>query len=379
LFAPVRALLGPRSQASPGVLAAAGAVALAFAATPFQVPEIAVELDLRLGTAGLLSAFQVGGFAATTFLAGRLLRPQASIHRMGLVGTGMAHLLCVVGYEFWMVLALQLLAGIGMGFMTWLSWSEATRHRRGLADVAAVAPLVAAFSSPLLSWLAGLGSYRAVFGLVGAVTLLIALIPAHYGELPAIGRNVSDSKTNRILLGALFLLMMAGSAVFVFAAAAGRAVAGLSAVAVSIAFSLNALVGVVATRFTAKPGTAWVWLSATGLGALGVGLIGSPIVYFVAMIGWGFVFWMGVPAVFLLLADRSLSPAERVGDAQSLMALGRVIGPITGGILLGAGAFDRLSIVGALGLVTGAIVVGGVELARSRLAPHSQAQSASTP
>jgi predicted MFS family arabinose efflux permease len=374
LFAPVRALLGPRSQASPGVLAAAGAVALAFAATPFQVPEIAVELDLRLGTAGLLSAFQVGGFAATTFLAGRLLRPQASIHRMGLVGTGMAHLLCVVAYEFWMVLALQLLAGIGMGFMTWLSWSEATRHRRGLADVAAVAPLVAAFSSPLLSWLAGLGSYRAVFGLVGAVTLLIALIPAHYGELPAIGRNVSDSKTNRILLGALFLLMMAGSAVFVFAAAAGRAVAGLSAVAVSIAFSLNALVGVVATRFTAKPGTAWVWLSATGLGALGVGLIGSPIVYFVAMIGWGFVFWMGVPAVFLLLADRSLSPAERVGDAQSLMALGRVIGPITGGILLGAGAFDRLSIVGALGLV-----VGGVELARSRLAPHSQAQSASTP
>jgi DHA1 family inner membrane transport protein len=361
------------------VLAAAGTVALAFAATPFLVPEIASELHVRLGTAGLLSAFQVGGFAAATFLAGRLLRPQAAIHKIGLVATGITHLLCVVAPEFWMVLVLQLLAGIGMGFMTWLSWSEATRHRRGLADVAAVAPLVAAFSSPLLSWLAGLGSYRVVFGLVGAVTLLIALIPAHYGELPAIGRNVSDSKTNRILLGALFLLMLAGSAVFVFAAAAGREVAGLSPVVVSIAFSLNALVGVVATRFTAKPGTAWLWLAATGLGALGVGLSGSPIVYIVAMIGWGFVFWMGVPAVFLLLADRSLSPAERVGDAQSLMALGRVIGPIAGGILLGAGAFDRLSIVGAVGLVTGALVVGGVELARIRLAPHAHAQSASTP
>ncbi len=379
MFAPVRALLGPRSKASPGVLAAAGAVALAFAATPFLVPEIAAELDVRLGTAGLLSAFQVGGFAATTFLAGRLLRPQASIHKIGLVATGIAHLLCVVAPEFWMVLVLQLLAGIGMGFLTWLSWSEATRHRRGLADVAAVAPLVAAFSSPLLSWLAGLGSYRVVFGLVGGVTLLIALIPTHYGELPAIGRNVSDSKTNRILLGALFLLMLSGSAVFVFAAAAGREVAGLSPVVVSIAFSLNALVGVIATRFTAKPGTAWLWLAATGLGALGVGLIGSPIVYIVAMIGWGFVFWMGVPAVFLLLADRSLSPAERVGDAQSLMALGRVIGPIVGGIVLGAGAFDRLSTVGAVGLVTGALVVGGVELARIRLAPHSHAQSASTP
>lgn len=379
MFAPVRALLGPRSKASPGVLAAAGAVALAFAATPFLIPEIASELEVRLGIAGLLSAFQVGGFAATTFLAGRLLRPQAFIHNMALLGTGIAHLLCVVAPEFWMVLVLQLLAGIGMGLLTWLSWSEATRHRKGLADVAAVAPLVAALSSPLLSWLAGIGSYRAVFGLAGAATLAIALIPAHYGELPVIGRNVSDSKTNRILLGALFLLTLFGSAVFVFAAAAGRQVANLSPVVVSITFSLNALVGVVATRFPAKRGTAWLWLGGTGVGALGVGIFGSPAVYILAMIGWGFVFWMGIPAVFLMLAERSLSPAERVGDAQSLMALGRVIGPIVGGVVLGAGAFNRLSVVGAIGLGTGALVVGGVEMARLRLAPHSHTQSASTP
>jgi len=379
LFAPVRALLGPRSEASPGVLAAAGTVALAFAATPFLIPEIASELNVQLGTAGLLSAFQVGGFAATTFLAGRLLRPQASIHTIGLVGTGIAHLLCVVAPEFWMVLVLQLLAGIGMGFLTWLSWSEATRHRKGLADVAAVAPLVAALSSPVLSWLAGIGSYRATFGLVGAATVAIALIPAYYGDLPAIGRNVSDSKTNRILLGALFLLMLSGSAVFVFAAAAGRETAGIPPVLVSVAFSLNALVGVVATRFSARAGTAWLWLAATAVGALGVGLFGSPTIYFVAMIGWGFVFWMGVPAVFRMLAERSLSPAERVGDAQSLMALGRVIGPIVGGVVLGVGAFDRLSVVGAIGLAIGSLLVGGVEIARLRLAPRSHAQSASTP
>lgn len=379
MFAPVRALLGPRSQAPTGVLAAAGAVALAFAATPFLIPEIASELEVRLGAAGLLSTFQVGGFAATTFLAGRLLRPQESFHKIGLMATGLAHLLCVVAPEFWMVLVLQLLAGVGMGFMTWLSWSEATRHRRGLADVAAVAPLVAAFSSPLLSWLAGFGSYRAVFALVGALTVAIAIIPARYGELPAIGRNVSDSKTNRILLGALFLLMLAGSAVFVFAAAAGQEIAHLSPVVVSVAFSLNALLGVVATRFSAKPGTAWMWLAATALGALGIGLIESPIVFMAAMVGWGFVFWMGVPAVFLLLAERSLSPAERVGDAQSLMALGRVVGPIVGGIVLGAGAFDRLSVVGAVGLVAAAVLVGVVEVARLRLAPHSHPQSASTP
>ena len=375
MFAPVRALLGPRSNASPGVLAAAGAVALAFAATPFLVPEIAAELDVRLGSAGLLSTFQVGGFAATTFLAGRLLRPQASMHKIGLIATGIAHLLSALAPEFWQVLGLQLLAGIGMGFLTWLSWSEATRHRRGLADVAAVAPLVAAFSSPLLSWLAGIGSYRAVFALVGASTVAIALMPAHYGELPVIGRNVSDSKTNRILLAALFLLMLFSSAVFVFAAAAGKEIAHLSPLVVSIAFSLNALVGVIATRFATKSGTAWMWLGASALGALGVGLVASPIIYMIAMISWGFVFWMGLPAIFILLADRSLSPAERVGDAQSLMALGRVVGPIVGGALLGVGEFDRLSVVGAIGLLSAALVVGVVETARLRLAPHSHAQS----
>jgi predicted MFS family arabinose efflux permease len=78
-----------------------------------------------------------------------------------------------------------------------------------------------------------------------------------------------------------------------------------------------------------------------------------------------------VPRVFSLLAERSLSPAERVGDAQSLMALGRVAGPIIGGVLLGAGEFDRLSVVGAIGLLCAALVVGVVETARLRLAPHS--------
>jgi hypothetical protein len=277
-----------------------------------------------------------------------------------------------------MVLALQLLAGIGMGFLTWLSWSEATRHRRGLADIAAVAPLVAALSSPLLSWMAGETSYRAVFALVGGITIAAFLIPARYGDLPAIGRNVSDSKTNRILLAALFLLMLFSSAVFVFAAAAGSEVAGLSPVVISVAFSLNALVGVVATRFQAKPGAAWMWLAGTALGALGIGLIASPYVYMVSMIAWGFVFWMGVPAVFLLLAARSLSPSERVGDAQSLMALGRVFGPIAGGIALGAGAFDRLSVVGSIGLMISALVVGGVEMMRLRLAPRPPAQAGTT-
>lgn len=367
MFSPVRALLAPRSKASPGVLAAAGTVALAFAATPFLVPEIADSLNVRLGTAGLISTFQVGGFAATSFIAGRLLRPQAFLHRLALYTIAVANVFCVFVPEFWMVLGFQLVAGVGMGLVTWLAWAEATRHRKGLSDVAAIGPLVACISSPVLSWLAHAISYRAVFAVVAICALVVSFVPAHYGDLPVIGRNVSDSRTNVILLVALFLLTASGSAVFVFAAAAGRKLTQLSPFLISLSYSLNALVGVVATRRNARRGTAGFWLFGTSVGALLVGFTRNSFVYMAAMIGWGFVFWMGIPAVFKLLGDRSLSPAERIGDAQALMAAGRVFGPLVGGAILGAAAFDRLSVAGAIGLALGSGLVLTVELIRRSL------------
>jgi predicted MFS family arabinose efflux permease len=350
------------------VLLAAGVVAVAFAATPFLIPEIAADTGVRLGAAGLLSTFQVGGFAAATFVAGRLLRPQERLHRLALALMAIANGASALAPRYWMVLATQTVAGVAMGMLTWLSWSEAARHRRGVADVAAVGPLVAVAASPILGWMAHALSYRAVFASVAGVALLSLAARPVYGELPVIGRNVSDSRSNRLLLASLFILTTAGSAVFVFAAAAGRIVAGLPPAVVSIAFSLNALVGVVATRFGARSGTAGAWLLAAAPMALIVGVVASPAAYLLAMTAWGFAFWMGVPAVFQLLADRALSPAERVGDAQSLMALGRVFGPLLGGAILGADSFARLSYTGAAGLVAGAAVVIMVEWARRRLA-----------
>ncbi len=365
MFAPVRALLAPRSHASVGVLAAAGLVAAAFTATPFVIPEIAARLEVSLGTAGLLSAFQVGGFAATSFLAGRLLRPQARLHQGSLVLVAAANGLSALSPRFFALLVGQLLAGIGLGLLTWLSWAEATRHRQGLSDVAAVGPLAGALAAPVVAWVGQVVGYRGVFGLLAVLALLVLLIDAEYGDLPVIGRNVSDSRTNRLLLLALFGMTMSGSALFVFAAAAGRQVAGLSPTLISIAFSLNALVGVVANRFTARRGTAGLWLLATAASAVVIGTIPDGFSYLVAMTAWGFIWWMGLPAVFRLLAERSLSPAERVGDAQSLMALGRVVGPLWGGIILGRGEFGRLSLASASGMAMASLIVVAVEIARS--------------
>lgn len=366
MFAPVRALLAPRSKASRGVLAAAGVVAGAFTSTPFLIPEIAAELNVTLGTAGLLSTFQVGGFAATSFLAGRLLRPRPRLHQAGLLIVAAANAFSALSPTFWMVLGFQMIAGVGLGLLTWLSWAEATRHRQGLSDVASVGPLTTMIGAPIISVISQIGSYQGIFALLSAAAVVTLFVEASYGDLPIIGRNVSDSRTNRFLLAALFTITMSGSALFVFAAAAGRDVARLSPTVISIAFSLNALVGVIANRFHARRGTAGIWLLAGSAAAAAIGTVASGTVYVLAMTAWGFVWWMGIPAVFRLLAERSLTPAERVGDAQSLMALGRVVGPLLGGLVLGQGQFGRLAVAAAAGLIAGSLLVLAVELARNR-------------
>ncbi len=379
MFAPVRALLAPRSHASSGVLAAAAVVAAAFTATPFLILDLASELGVTLGTAGLISTFQVGGFAATNFLAGRLLRPRANLHRASLIGVAVAYAISAATDLFWLILIAQAAAGIGLGLLTWLSWAEATRHRLGLTDVAAVAPLTAAVGAPVLGLIAEVSNYRGIYALLAVISLVTLAIDAKYGDLPVIGRNVSDSRTNRMLLAALFTITLSGSAVFVFAASAGRQVAGLSPAVVSIAYGLNALVGFIATRFPARRGSAGLWLLAAALSAAAVGTVRSGAVFLLAMTAWGFVFWMGIPAVFRLLAERSLSPAERVGDAQSLMALGRVFGPLLGGVILGAGAFAELSVTGAIGLGLGSLVVVVVEVARQRAVASPPAFTTTAP
>jgi predicted MFS family arabinose efflux permease len=75
---------------------------------------------------------------------------------------------------------------------------------------------------------------------------------------------------------------------------------------------------------------------------------------------------MAVPAVFELLAEKSLVPSERVGDAQAVMATGRIFGPILGGLALGAGSYERLSVVGTSVIVVGAVTVSIIETYRSR-------------
>jgi len=57
------------------------------------------------------------------------------------------------------------------------------------------------------------------------------------------------------------------------------------------------------------------------------------------------------------IADWSPAPEDRVGDAQSAMAVGRAIGPAIGGLVLVSGSFSTLAIWSVGGLLLAAVIV----------------------
>lgn len=362
---PARVVQAVRPQASAGVMGGAAVVAATFSATPLLLPDIANELALDIGATGLLSTAQVGSFALASFLAGRLFQPRRRYHYGALLIVALGTAGSAISPNFALLLGSRVVAGLGMGTLTWIAWADATRFPRGMGDVAAVAPLTAMIATPIIGWLTQAGSYPLVFGALAGFAAVATLLPVDFGVLPRVGRHVSSSRSNVLLLAALLVLSVGGSSVFIFTGAAALEVQGITPFAFSWALSLNALTGVVATRISARVGTAWLWLMVTAAAALSVGILTSAPVFFLALALWGFAFWLAVPAVLRLITERSLHPSERMGDAQAAMATGRVFGPILGGLALGAGQFNRLSVIGASVIGGAALVVAGVEWYRA--------------
>ena len=69
------------------------------------------------------------------------------------------------------------------------------------------------------------------------------------------------------------------------------------AVTVSLLFSANAIAGIPAARWSGRRGPAGMWFIGTATCAVLIASIRHDVVFVVGLVGWGFVFFMGVPAV----------------------------------------------------------------------------------
>ena len=360
MTAPLRLLAAAKPTVPAALLTAIATSTAVFAATPFLLPSVADEFDVTVGTAGLMSTTQLAGFVVASWVGGRFLRPVRTIFVVGAMLGALANLGSAAAPTFEVLAALRFVSGLSLGFAAWIAWQAAFGDADKTGDVAVVGPLVGVLVSPVIAIVLESAGLRWLFVLLAVVT---AVPLAFARQVPRVDRlrphrtRHAATRAARAILVALCALTLGGSSVFVYAAAIGVELDGLSPVTVSLLFSGNALASIPSARWTGRRGPAGVWFLLTAICALTIAVSRSGLLFSVAIVGWGFVFFMGVPAAFALLAARSNVPEERAGDAQAVMALGRVFGPLLGGALYTTGSTGSLGIVTASVMSVGAILL----------------------
>ena len=369
VFSPTRSLYSLRPGAPVPLLLAAVSVTAMFAATPFLIPTLAERYDVTEGFAAAISVVQVGAFATVTLAVPRLLVPSVALFRLAGVAFLVANIVSVALSDFSILLAIRAVAGGAAGVLTWITWADAMRKPRSLAAISSVGPLTALLAAPLLAAIAQLGD-RAVYVALALASIPVTILTVEEAAV-ARGRkrSVSRSRSNRVLLFALLTLTLFGTSLFVFQAVAARDLLGLSPVAASLGFSLNAAGGLLGARLASRHRRPGRWVASTGPAIFLTVAGGHPAFFFLGMAWWGFSFWMGVPGVLQMLADRSNEPGERAGDAQGYMAIGRTIGPALGGVFADAAAFVPLAAVAAIGVAASGGIVMAVQDGRESLPP----------
>ena len=346
---PVRLVYLLRPSVKFGILLAVGLSMLVFTSTPFVLPEVVEHYEVSLTAASLISVTQLGGFVVATIGAGRFLQPQQRVFVTALVIAAGANAASAALPPFALLVTLRAFSGVALGLVTWYGWVQAFGDDRRMSDVAVTGPVVGVVAAPLLVALLGWGGLRLVF----AALAIAVLAPLGFGyqsavrELPRRQARNPAVPAARVLLVCLCLFTLGGSAVFIYAVVLGTEEMGLSTGTIALCFSLNALVGIPAARLRATRRVPSPAMALTSLCAIALATAVWSWLFMVALVLWGFFFWLAIPGVFEVLASRSRYPEERVGDAQALMAAGRAGGPLLGGLLLDAGGAALLGIVGS--------------------------------
>ena len=365
---PVRLAYALRPHAAVPMMAAAVAVAVVFAATPFLIPAIADRYGVSVGVAGSISVAQVGAFSAVAFFLPRVAAPSPGLYRTAAAALAITNLVSALLGSFVALVAVRIGAGAATGALTWLAWGDAMVSRRSLAAVSAAALVATLVASPLIAALSTHGDRAAYVALAVAAAPLLALRP-ELSASRAPKRRRSRSRSNRVLLVAMLTVTFFGAALFIYESVAAREVLGLSPLAASVGFSLNAAGGLLGARLSNRHRRPGLWLASCGPAAALSIAAGHPAAYYIGLTWWGFAFWMGVPGVMQMLAARSLHPAERAGDVQAAMAAGRAVAPVLGGSFAAADAYATLAVVSGIGLTAAGLSVVAVQEGRERLPP----------
>lgn len=360
---PVRALVALRPNVPALVVTATAVSTVVFTTTPFLVTGLADQFEISTGRVGLISSTQLAGFVVSSWGAGRVLRARRRIMVIAvLLGMFANAMSAVAGFE--VLLALRFVSGIALGTIAWLAWAEVFGEDERVGDVAVIGPIVGTVASPIVAAVIDVAGPSEMYLALGALHI-VPLLFVRSSRLASAERVRAERHRPRAealaAMIALGVFTLGGSAVFIFTSSIAQGPVGMSAVMASLVFSVNSIAGIPSARFRGARRHAGIWITVTAMAAATIAIVHHPLAFTAGMVTWGFGFWMAVPAAFAVLADHSNYPAERAGDAQAYMAMGRVVGPIVGGLLYDAGPL-------ALGVIGGLLMAsaGGVMAVLSR-------------
>ncbi|NND84033.1 MAG: MFS transporter [Acidimicrobiia bacterium] len=356
---PIRQVLSVRRGLNPGLLAGAASVSALLSLTPLVLPLFVEEFAISVAVVGWASSAQIASFAVASFLAGRFLPASNRLFRTALIVLASSNALAAFAPSFTLLVVTRIGAGVAAGIVNWLAWRQAARVPTQMGSVAVIGPATAAVASIVLGFLIASLGYGSAYLAVGVVSLAALALPIDIQAGPPTGRAVSPSRSNVVLLLALGLITCFGSSIFLLSGFFLGADRGGPPWLLAWALAGSAGLGIVAARQRMSSGG--IWFLCVSAMALVLGLVPSAWVGAAAVTAWGLFFWFGIPAVLRLVDDYSDQPGERSGDIQASMAVGRVIGPLVGGALLGAGSPELLGVVSAAGLGVGAVLVLSVE------------------
>ena len=364
---PLRLLDAARTGAAPGLLLATAVSTAVFVATPISLASIADRFGVGAGTAGIFSAAQLGMFVLASWASGRFMVPSARVFRLSLVVLAATNFAGAATDVFVLFVVVRALSGLSLGVLTWLAWSQVFGDEKRQGDIAVVGPVAGVVASPLFGLLLSVGDDRWVYAALGIGALVPLFVVPDFGAPAAVAERRDRSSAvpqALVLIGALTLLTLGGSAVFIYGGVILTDEVGMGPGVLSLLFAANALASVPSSRWRGRRPRAGLWLVATAACAVALPLITELSIAWPVLTLWGFAFWAGVPGIYTLLAERSAHPAERAGDAQAAMAAGRAVGPLLGGALVSTWSFAGLGLVGGGLMAAGGAASLAVELRR---------------
>ena len=351
---PIRLAAAMDSRRSAGMLAALGFATVVMVSTPFLINAISAEYDVGLTVAAQVGVLQLAGFAVASWGSGNWLRPTRSV----LVGALFLAVAANAG-SAWLpplplLLSLRFISGLSLGTITWFAWANAFGVQQKMSQVAVVGPVIGVLSTPLVALVIERWGMRELFVMLAVLPILPLSLSSTVpdGERRDRGERHRAATTARVVLLALTAFSLGGSAVYQLGVTIGARELGLSSSTVALAYTANSLISIPAAGWRGRRGIPGPWMALTGASAFFVATAFTSTLFVAALVCWGFFYWMAIPGVYSVLAGASTYPAERAGDAQAMMAAGRVAGPFLGGVLI-----DGPGVIG-LGMVAAGLMVG---------------------